>query len=465
MSAMRTLKKIPGKIIEMFKGEKPTDPKTETRRPTTVGPIFNSTEATDNTTNIIVSTPKAPPAPPNTTVGLETTTPYGADSDASGSLALQLGVAGAVIFLLLFLLAIYCSCRRRRKRKKKTPPELPHPYVSSTGRHNAEPRVIFMPARGSSGGQVQCVVYKPLPGEALVPSRKQSSQVISPASPVSDKDFEIRSDNTNSSASAMPHDVQSIYGNGEVVRESRTSTMKNEDVNNDQSRESLYVRPSSWLTTDVSGQCEEENTQGCNINRSRLDSQKYLLPELVLQLPKDARKASGGSLGGNVTAGSLHDNGFNLKWKARAPIIHTADEPNRKSSVYVCMDSGSSPTSHSRNNDPIKSNKDGNSSSGPFNSLPPPCKIKSNNVGYINVREPPSSEPGIYEAPSSLELPVAYENAREIFRSSVSPLKAGDDRNEPDTYRIFISPDQRTGNSNERDANVPSEHTVTENDA
>ena len=343
----------------------------------------------------------------------------------------------------------------------------------------AEPRILFTPSTDPhTSAQVQVMGYKPLPGEALLPTRKLSSQTTTS---ISERDFETRSNRINSSVSAGPQKLESIYGNDEVLRESCTGTLKNEDVSCEQSKDSLYVKPDSWLLTDSNGQGEdrppsssEEIDEAGTSSRNRVDSQKYLLPaELVLHMPKDMRKMSGGSLSGDVSNRSPLGNGLQIKWKAHAPIIHNADEPNRKSSIYVCMDSGSLPTTPIKYEDSTTVSKENSFTPTSFSSLPPPCRKFDDNPGYINVRpdskgldasSPSFTEASIYEPVSSLVSPSIYGNANEIFRSKLSPPVTVDDRNEPDTYNLCFFPESEAAqNLNTRNNNVTSEEDVTGN--
>ncbi|GFS15821.1 hypothetical protein ElyMa_006780100 [Elysia marginata] len=431
---------------------------------TTSGVTTNGTETTENATEI-VSTNIATPEASSTDPVVIATTPQTGQEDTI-PLAVILGVVGAVV-CLIGILVVVCCLRKRRKREKKVPPELPHPFALTTQDNTTEPNVIFhaAPSReSSSSAQVQMVSYKPLPGTQLVPARKPSSPT---SVSISVRDSRTGKHRSNKLASSSSQETQSIYSNGEVVaasvisRSPPAATVKEASNDEEQSRDSLYIRPSSWYSTRTSDQCEvstsvqsEVDDAGGHISRSRLDSQKYLLPaELILQLPQDVRKMSGESLGGDVESRtqSPHSNGLQIKWKAQAPIIHSAEEPDRTSSVYVCMDSGSQPTNPLSRDD---SKQDSDGCIPPRSLPPPPCRKITSQSGYINVNaqgsrisdtlQPPSPLEDHYEAVSSLVSPTVYGNAREILKSQLSSSETSDDRNSPDTYNVCPFPEPPT---------------------
>lgn len=400
----------------------------------------NETETTQIATQInITTTIEAPTTWPDLASSTETPQP-GIEDNLPVIIG---GAVGGTAFLIVFLLIFCCFCKRK-KRKKKIPPELPHPFTLKTSKDTTEPSIIFHPTisdtrESTTSAHVQIVGYKPSQGAALLPPRKTSAPV-STSTPT--RHFDANDKERSKSVATSLVESRNVYINDEVVKASSSTT---EALNGKQSRDSLYVRPSSWLIPNSIDQNElnafthsEEEVEEINISRSRLDSQKYLIPaELVLHMPNKSR------ISVDAEPLSSPSSGLHLKWRAHAPIVHSADESNRNSSVYVCMDSGSQP------NSPIRQSRSGAGSDSDKctspRSLPSPCRKTSNQSNYINLREdsetsdsfqPSFPSKNEYELVPSLLLPSEYGNAKEIMESQLPSSDSQNDRNYSDTYKI-----------------------------
>ncbi|GFN84646.1 hypothetical protein PoB_001115200 [Plakobranchus ocellatus] len=391
------------------------------------------------------------------------------------SLVLGVAIGSPVLVLCLILMLVYFLCRRKKRRK--LPPEPPHPYTLTTRRDFSDPVVIYNVSSqisqerkrkesqtsefqrkhtSSSSGNVQIV------GEVLLPPRKKSS-LGRVAFGAVNTGPERSSDSGVASSTMSADSHNTVYGNGGIFQTSRVRHLtgtSGEVQDNKESQDALYEQPNSLqlvgfhsLDENPEQNHKEENLKSEGIDRSRLDSQKYLLPARLLlhmQHPTEMRKKSIDTLPGDTSGKSPSDNCINLQWKASPPIVHHAEEdtPKIDNSPYISMDFGS------QISDSVAATPTS------LGSSPPPCKSTGSRPVYINLEKdatesrlsPPHSpqSPNHYEPVAALMFTEEYGNANEILKNKGSPIKSIEDKNESAEYVLCNTPGSTSFNDAEK---------------